>query len=245
MMSASSDNQLPEQRSELSIECDTASPAAAARAADHDVSDNQISITTVTINQSQTDGVEYNGGNENTNETEGGNATERTVNSSNKSDATDTVQSRLVAASIDDAEQCTNGAHERGDASHSDTQSHTVLESSDNFFMTYFGELVLDQRHTHPMLPWVMAEVRRQQQARFILLQVLPQTIQAVRCDSSQLMFEHKLQSLSRFVRSHQVANCFAYLTTARAGSVCTCHVFEASDEPMVRYNNYVCSTHL
>ena len=240
MMSASSDNQLPEQRSELSIECDSAdSPAAAARAPDHDVSDNQISITTDTTNQSQTAGVdapiEYNGGNENTNETEGGNATELAASSS--TDATDTVQSS-VAASIDDAsiaEQCTNGAHECGDASHSDTQSHTVLESSDNFFMTYFGELVLDQRHTHPMLPWVMAEVRRQQQAQFILLQVLPQTIQAVRCDSSQLMFEHKLQSLSRFVRSHQVANCFAYLTTARAGSVCTCHVFEASDEPMVR----------
>lgn len=220
MMSAGSDTQRPKQDNELSIESvtknetDTASDNLPAGDAE-----KQISIDC--ISHAQTDAADssitYICSNENT----------------NKAGLVNTERPNTID---DDPTAKPGGTH--GDLDRPRAQPHNVLESGDNFFVTYFGELVLDQRHTHQMLPWVIAEVRRRQQSRFILLQVLSQTLRAVTCDStvsSQQMFEHKLQSLSRFARSHQDPKCFAYLTRTSAASIYTCHVFQASDEPMVR----------
>lgn len=48
------------------------------------------------------------------------------------------------------------------------------------------------------------------------------------------IVFEHKLQGVSRFAESHQEPRCFAYLTRPQLNSDFHCHVFMAPEENQV-----------
>ena len=129
------------------------------------------------------------------------------------------------------------------------------------FEVSYLGESVLDRRYTQPMLPWIMAEVRRRQDKRAVVLEVLAQTLKAVpvagegdgegpgpgpaEAGAAPPLFEHKLQSLSRFARTHQDPKCFAYLTRANVEAPFSCHVFEANEEGQVRIVFHLTKSHL
>lgn len=100
----------------------------------------------------------------------------------------------------------------------------------------YLGYAVLDRRYTLPMLPWVIAEIKRHgsQNMEEIFIEVTEQSLKAVNCGNKQLVFEHKLQSISKFAQSSHDTTCFTYMTREVVNGPCAYHVFQASDENTV-----------
>ncbi|XP_064636063.1 TBC1 domain family member 1-like isoform X2 [Lineus longissimus] len=109
------------------------------------------------------------------------------------------------------------------------------VQNCRKFEVNYLGSLILDRRYTHPMLPWVMAEVKHRNDCQPIKLEVLTFTLKGFRMDGNNVLFEHKLQSLSRFARTQADPTCFAYSTkTSAAANHSVCHVFQAVEEAQV-----------
>ncbi|XP_040847222.1 TBC1 domain family member 4 isoform X4 [Ochotona curzoniae] len=132
------------------------------------------------------------------------------------------------------------------------------------FRLWYVGGSCLDHRTTLPMLPWLMAEIRRRSQkpeaggcgapaAREVLL-VLgapflrcvpapgagaaggagPTTMQP---NPAVFIFEHKAQHIARFIHNSHDLTYFAYLIKAQPDdpeSQMACHVFRATDPNQV-----------
>lgn len=100
----------------------------------------------------------------------------------------------------------------------------------------YLGYAVLDRRYTLPMLPWVIAEIKRHgsQNREEIFIEVTEQSLKAVNCENNLLVFEHKLQTISKFAQSSHDSSCFTYMTREVLNGPCAYHVFQASDESTV-----------
>lgn len=98
--------------------------------------------------------------------------------------------------------------------------------------VNYVGYAVLDRRYTLPMLPWVIAEIKRHgsQNVEEIFIEVTEQSLKAVKCKSSQPVFEHKLQTISKFAQSSHDSSCFTYMTKEVTNGPCAYHVFQAND---------------
>ena len=109
--------------------------------------------------------------------------------------------------------------------------------------VTYVGQTLLDKRYTQPQfwkcfLPWLVPEVRRRPKPQRVTLQVQAAgiyTLQGFSTGTENMLFEHKLQHLSKFSRIHADTKCFVYLTKATAENY-LCHVYQAPDEHMVRH---------
>ncbi|KAL4604983.1 TBC1 domain family member 4 isoform X1 [Arapaima gigas] len=108
-----------------------------------------------------------------------------------------------------------------------------------NFRLCYLGSSPLDQRTTLPMLPWLVAEIRRRGErgdAREVQLRLTPPLLRCVPADSggsggSVFIFEHHAHAISRFVHNSHDVRCFAYLIRSRPDdpeSEMACHVFRA-----------------
>ena len=110
----------------------------------------------------------------------------------------------------------------------------SVKSQSKSFLVNYLGNSTLDRRYTQPMLPWVIAEVRNHHKRSMITLEVLDHSLRGTPCESDNMLFDHKLQNLSRFARVHHEPKCFAYLFRPNTDSPFCCHVFEAPDESTV-----------
>jgi hypothetical protein len=86
-----------------------------------------------------------------------------------------------------------------------------------------------------------MAEVKHRNDCQPIKLEILTFTLRGIKMDGDNILFEHKLQSLSRFARAHADPTCFAYLTrTSAAAHHSVCHVFQAVEEDQVGINKIV-----
>ncbi|XP_074649702.1 TBC1 domain family member 1-like isoform X2 [Tubulanus polymorphus] len=151
-------------------------------------------------------------------------------NSNMSTDSSDTMtdSASLIARASNDNSSVTLSM--QSSLSFDEADGHLPLNASE-FAVTYLGNLVLDRRYTQPMLPWVMAEVRRRNDVLFVNLEICRNYLKARRMDNGELHFEHRLQSLSRFAKTHRDPKCFAYLTRPNSDSPFTCHVFEASSE--------------
>uniref|UniRef100_A0A3B3RSX4 TBC1 domain family member 4 n=1 Tax=Paramormyrops kingsleyae TaxID=1676925 RepID=A0A3B3RSX4_9TELE len=117
-----------------------------------------------------------------------------------------------------------------------------------NFSLWYMGWSSLDRRTTLPMLPWLVAEIRRKSeknelgpvQAREVDLIITPPIIRCVPANnnnSSIFIFEHKAQCISRFIHNSHDLKYFAYLIRSQPEdpeSEMACHVFKASDPNQV-----------
>ncbi|XP_078118437.1 TBC1 domain family member 4 isoform X6 [Sander vitreus] len=122
-------------------------------------------------------------------------------------------------------------------------------KSDKRFALTYIGWSSLDRRTTLPMLPWLVAEIRRKSERGDCGPVVQPREVQLVlnppfvRCvpsssnNSSVFIFEHKSQLISRFIHNSNDLTYFAYLLRGQPDnpeSEMSCHVFKASDPNQV-----------
>uniref|UniRef100_A0A287AP29 TBC1 domain family member 4 n=1 Tax=Sus scrofa TaxID=9823 RepID=A0A287AP29_PIG len=132
------------------------------------------------------------------------------------------------------------------------------------FRLWYVGGSCLDRRTTLPMLPWLMAEIRRRSQKpeaggcgapapREVLLVLSAPFLRCVpapgagavgaSCPATAqpnpavFIFEHKAQHISRFIHNSHDLTYFAYLIKAQPDdpeSQMACHVFRATDPNQV-----------
>ncbi|XP_056281597.1 TBC1 domain family member 4 isoform X2 [Pseudoliparis swirei] len=122
-------------------------------------------------------------------------------------------------------------------------------KSERRFALTYVGWSSLDRRTTLPMLPWLVAEIRRRSergdcgpagQPREVQLVLNPPFVRCVPANSSSssvFIFEHKAQLVSRFIHNSNDLTYFAYLTRGQPDnpeSEMSCHVFRACDPNQV-----------
>ncbi|XP_066541947.1 TBC1 domain family member 4 isoform X3 [Hoplias malabaricus] len=123
-----------------------------------------------------------------------------------------------------------------------------------SFSLLYMGCSSLDRRITLPMLPWLVAEIRRRgernvsesgcgsgaAQARPVQLCISPPLLRCVPAASSSaavFIFEHKAQFISRFIHNSHDLSYFAYLIRSQPEdpeSEVSCHVFKASEPNQV-----------
>ncbi|KAK3542772.1 hypothetical protein QTP70_002973 [Hemibagrus guttatus] len=114
-----------------------------------------------------------------------------------------------------------------------------------SFSLWYVGCNALDRRTTLPMLPWLVAEIRRKSesgpvQARLVQLSLSPPIIRCVPANSnssSVFIFEHKAQCISRFIHNSHDLAYFAYLIRSQPDDPeceMACHVFRACDPDQV-----------
>ncbi|KAI8508481.1 TBC1 domain member 4, partial [Branchiostoma belcheri] len=105
------------------------------------------------------------------------------------------------------------------------------------FRLWYLGKCVLDRRYTSPMLPWVVAELRRTSgpARQEISLQLTKSTVRgSPQGEDNGVLFEHKLQQVARMARNLHYPTCFAYLTRESSDSPFAFHAFEAHDSEKV-----------
>uniref|UniRef100_A0A672I4X7 TBC1 domain family member 4 n=1 Tax=Salarias fasciatus TaxID=181472 RepID=A0A672I4X7_SALFA len=117
------------------------------------------------------------------------------------------------------------------------------------FSLTYIGWSSLDRRTTLPMLPWLVAEIRRRSergdcgpvmQPRDVQLVLCPPFVRCVPSGSSNpsvFIFEHKAQLISRFIHNSSELCYFAYLLRGQPDnpeSEMSCHVFRTCDPSQV-----------
>ncbi|XP_022596127.1 TBC1 domain family member 4 isoform X2 [Seriola dumerili] len=130
-----------------------------------------------------------------------------------------------------------------------DEKENNPPKSDRRFALTYIGWSSLDRRTTLPMLPWLVAEIRRRSEKGDCGPAVQPREVQLVlnphfvRCvpsssnNSSVFIFEHKAQLISRFIHNSNDLTYFAYLLRGQPDnpeSEMSCHVFKACDPNQV-----------
>ncbi|KAM9320504.1 TBC1 domain family member 4 [Gastrophryne carolinensis] len=121
------------------------------------------------------------------------------------------------------------------------------------FCLWYVGWSSLDRRTTLPMLPWLVAEIRRRAERQeppgcvapcreVHLLLVAPHlrcvpALNGASGNSAVFIFEHKAQHIARFIHNSRDPSYFAYLIKTQPDnpeSEMACHVFRASDPSQV-----------
>uniref|UniRef100_A0A3P9JIK3 PID domain-containing protein n=1 Tax=Oryzias latipes TaxID=8090 RepID=A0A3P9JIK3_ORYLA len=127
-----------------------------------------------------------------------------------------------------------------------ETRDETAGKS---FALTYVGWCTLDRRTTLPMLPWLVAEIRRRSEKGGFGPVMQPREVQLllhspfIRCvpsssnSSSVFIFEHKAQLIARFIHNSNDLSYFAYLLRGQPDnpeSGMSCHVFKAFDPNQV-----------
>lgn len=135
------------------------------------------------------------------------------------------------------------------DMENQDQRESSPPKSDKRFALTYIGWSSLDRRTTLPMLPWLVAEIRRRSERSDCGPVVQPREVQLilspplVRCvpsssnNSSVFIFEHKAQLISRFIHNSNDLTYFAYLLRGQPDnpeSEMSCHVFKACDPNQV-----------
>ncbi|XP_043547323.1 TBC1 domain family member 4 isoform X1 [Chiloscyllium plagiosum] len=136
------------------------------------------------------------------------------------------------------------------DSGNSQGQPEEKSKPEKQFTLWYMGCSTLDRRTTLPMLPWLMAEVRRRCEkqelgsslaAREVQLSLVPPLIRCVpkatSSNPSVFIFEHKAQHVTRFIHNSHDLTYFAYLIRTQPDnpeSEMACHVFRATDPNQV-----------
>nr|XP_061826709.1 TBC1 domain family member 4 isoform X3 [Nerophis lumbriciformis] len=130
------------------------------------------------------------------------------------------------------------------------------MEPPQRYALTYIGWSTLGRRTTLPMLPWLVAEIRRRSergdcgpamQPREVQLLLHSPLLRCVPSSSSSsssssnnysvFIFEHKAQHISRFLHNSNDLTYFAYLLRAHPDNPeaeMSCHVFKAGDPNLV-----------
>lgn len=105
-----------------------------------------------------------------------------------------------------------------------------------NYHVRYLGGICLDRRYTQPMLPWIVADLRREglKQPTDVLLEVRDSSLRASLYSEEKVLFEHPLSTISKFAKVSVDHTCFTYLQKDGPDVPPQCHVFQATDEETV-----------
>eukprot|EP00061_Rhincodon_typus_P011139 g35941.t1 len=108
------------------------------------------------------------------------------------------------------------------------------------FSLQLVGSLPVHQLTTMPMLPWVVAEVRRRSArgagSRRVRLQVCQGWLRCVPASGGSPVFQQQAQHIYKLLHYSSEPNYFAYLTRSQAGPEpqhSLCFVFRASDHTL------------
>ncbi|XP_067141731.1 TBC1 domain family member 1-like isoform X2 [Centruroides vittatus] len=121
--------------------------------------------------------------------------------------------------------------------------SHLLLKSHANhvtfqrtYRVVYVGSSVLNQRYSQPMLPWIISEIKLSSSTtgKEVFLEVTESSLKAVDVYENKLIFEHRLQCISKFAQTAHDHSCFSYLTKDLPDEPFICHVFQAFEENTV-----------
>ncbi|XP_069781061.1 TBC1 domain family member 1-like isoform X5 [Narcine bancroftii] len=111
-------------------------------------------------------------------------------------------------------------------------------DKGQRFSLQLVGSVSVHQFTTVPVLPWVVAEVRRSSArgpgSRKVGLQVSPGSVRCVEQGSPRPVFQHRTQQVRRLLQHPAEPSYFAYLSSNRKAERCTCFVFRASDHTLV-----------
>ncbi|XP_043549087.1 TBC1 domain family member 1 isoform X3 [Chiloscyllium plagiosum] len=109
------------------------------------------------------------------------------------------------------------------------------------FSLQLVGSLPVHQLTTMPMLPWVVAEVRRRSArgagSRRVRLQVSQGWLRCVAASGGSPVFQQRAQHIHKLLHNSSEPNYFAYVTRSQAGPEpqhSLCFVFRASDHTLV-----------
>lgn len=109
--------------------------------------------------------------------------------------------------------------------------------------LKYVGSSTLDRTYTLPMLPWIIADVKRQSMSSDgyssinIFLEITEAAVKIVNQSDKQVLLHHPLNSISKFTQTAPDKTWFSYLFRERSDSPFTIHIFQAPDENMVSFN--------
>lgn len=105
-----------------------------------------------------------------------------------------------------------------------------------HYRVRYLGCMCLDRRYTQPMLPWIVADLRREglRQPLDVLLEVRDASLKARAYSDERLVFDHPLHSISRFSQANADRACFTYLQRNAPDEPPSVHVFQAADKDAV-----------
>ncbi|XP_072108996.1 TBC1 domain family member 1-like isoform X4 [Mobula birostris] len=107
------------------------------------------------------------------------------------------------------------------------------------FSLQLVGSVSVHKLTTVPVLPWVVAEVRRSSArgsgSRRVGLQVCPGWVRCVEHGSAKTVFQHRVQQVRRLLQYRTEPSYFAYLSSSnRTAERSVCFVFRASDHTLV-----------
>ncbi|XP_072920949.1 TBC1 domain family member 1-like isoform X4 [Hemitrygon akajei] len=106
------------------------------------------------------------------------------------------------------------------------------------FSLQLVGSVSVHKLTAVPVLPWVLAEVRRSSArgsgSRRVSLQVCPGWVRCVEHGSAKTVFQHRVQQVRRLLQSRTEPSYFAYLSSNRTTDRSVCFVFRASDHTLV-----------
>ncbi|XP_060680963.1 TBC1 domain family member 1 isoform X1 [Hemiscyllium ocellatum] len=109
------------------------------------------------------------------------------------------------------------------------------------FSLQLVGSLPVHQLTTMPMLPWVVAEVRRRSArgtgSRRVRLQVSQGWLRCVAASGGSPVFQQRAQHIHKLLHNSSEPNYFAYVSRSQAGPEpqhSLCFVFRASDHTLV-----------
>ncbi|XP_028405659.1 TBC1 domain family member 1-like [Dendronephthya gigantea] len=107
--------------------------------------------------------------------------------------------------------------------------SNGISDSGERSKLVYFGSLVIDNRYTSCMLPWIVAEIKRKCQRQ--TLDVVVGNTKVIGTGNDTIV-EHGLVSISKCIKLEgRESSTFAYLTKdTKNNSTCSCHVYEAEN---------------
>ena len=106
--------------------------------------------------------------------------------------------------------------------------------------LKYVGSSTLDRTYTLPMLPWIIADVKRQSigadgySTIDVKLEITDSAVKIVNQADKQVLLHHPLHSISKFTQTSHDRTWFSYLFRDRPDSPFTIHIFQASDENTV-----------
>ncbi|XP_051866033.1 TBC1 domain family member 1-like isoform X2 [Pristis pectinata] len=112
------------------------------------------------------------------------------------------------------------------------------LAKGRRFSLQLVGSAPVHRLTTVPVLPWVVAEVRRSSArgpgSRRVGLQVYPGWVRCVEHGSAKSLFQHRAQQVRRLLQHRTEPSYFAYLSSNRTAERSVCFVFRASDHTLV-----------